>query len=174
MALYAVHLAYRDTLFCRAIKAVTIGNYLRDVAQFLARFLDVDVRKVDATQACLAPVIQSILDEVTRWEKVPDKREPFTPAMWSQMHLIMRLPVINMRWAHLSAIGSAAAFWGAFALPNGPRTPMPVCRALLFLTTEASQRPFAYPAWNFAWTTTSESPCVRHSHSQQPQSIDPS
>jgi hypothetical protein len=86
MALYAVHLASGDTLFCRAIKAVTIGNYLRDVAQFLARFLDVNVRKVDATQARLAPVIQSILDEVTRWEKVPNKREPFTPAMWSQMH----------------------------------------------------------------------------------------
>jgi hypothetical protein len=56
MALYAVHLASGDTLFCRAIKAVTIGNYLRNVAQFLARFLDVDVRKVDATQARLAPV----------------------------------------------------------------------------------------------------------------------
>jgi hypothetical protein len=70
-ALYAIHLASGDTLFCRAIKAVTIGNYLRDVAQFLAWFLDVDVRKVHATQARLAPVIQSILDEVTRWEKYP-------------------------------------------------------------------------------------------------------
>jgi hypothetical protein len=86
MALYAVHLASGGNLYCRAIKAATIGNYLRDVAQFLARFLVVDVRKVDATQLRLAPVIQSILDEVSRWEKVPDKREPFTPAMWAHMH----------------------------------------------------------------------------------------
>jgi hypothetical protein len=85
LALYAVHLASGDTLFCQAIKASTIGNYLRDVAQFLARFLNVDVRKLDATQTRLAPVIQLVLDEVTRWEKVPDKREPFTPAMWEHM-----------------------------------------------------------------------------------------
>jgi hypothetical protein len=86
MALYAVHLASGENLYCGAIKAATIGNYLRDVAQFLARFFVVDVQKVDATQLRLAPVIQSILDEVTRLEKVPDKREPFTPEMWAHMH----------------------------------------------------------------------------------------
>jgi hypothetical protein len=85
LALYAVHLASGDTLFCRAIKAATIGGYLRDVAQFLARFIDIDARKLDATQSRLAPVIQSVLDEVIRWEKMPDKREPFTPAMWEHM-----------------------------------------------------------------------------------------
>jgi hypothetical protein len=86
MALYAVHLASGGTLFCRAIKSATIGNYLRDVANFLARFLDADARKVDATQSRIAPVIQSVLDEVLHWEKVPDKREPFTPAMWEHLH----------------------------------------------------------------------------------------
>jgi hypothetical protein len=85
MALYAFHLASGDTLFCRAIKAATIGIYLRDVAQFLALFLVVDVRKVDATQLRLAPVIQSILVKVTHWEKVPNKGELFTPAMWAHM-----------------------------------------------------------------------------------------
>jgi hypothetical protein len=79
-------LASGDTLFCRAIKSATIGAYLRDVATFLARFIDVNVRKIDATQSRLAPVIQSVLDEVLRWEKVPDKREPFTPAMWEHMY----------------------------------------------------------------------------------------
>jgi hypothetical protein len=86
MALYAVHLASGDTLFCRAIKSATIGNYLRDVANFLARSLDVDARKVDATQSRITPVIQSVLDKALRWEKVPDKREPFTPAMWEHLH----------------------------------------------------------------------------------------
>jgi hypothetical protein len=66
MALYAVHLASGDTLYCRAIKAATIGAYLRDVAQFLARFLTVDVRKLDETQLRLAPAIQSVIDEVVR------------------------------------------------------------------------------------------------------------
>jgi hypothetical protein len=86
MALYAVHLASGSTLFCRAIKSATIGKYLRNVANFLACFLDVDARKVDATQSRIAPVIQSVLDEVLRWEKVPDKREPFTPAMWEHLY----------------------------------------------------------------------------------------
>jgi hypothetical protein len=86
MALYAVHLASGDILYCRAIKAATIGAYLRDVATFLARFFTVNVRKFDATQLRLAPAIQSVLDEVIRWEKVPDKREPFTPTMWVHLH----------------------------------------------------------------------------------------
>jgi hypothetical protein len=50
-------------------ETTTIGNYLRDVAQFLAPFLVVNVRRVDATQLCVAPVIQSILDKVSWWEK---------------------------------------------------------------------------------------------------------
>jgi hypothetical protein len=66
MALYAVHLTSGENLYCRAIKAVTIGNYSHDVAQFLARFLVVDVRNVGATQLRLAPVIQAILDKAAR------------------------------------------------------------------------------------------------------------
>jgi hypothetical protein len=46
MALYAVHLALGDTLF----ESPTIGNYLHGVAKFLARFLDANAPKVDATQ----------------------------------------------------------------------------------------------------------------------------
>jgi hypothetical protein len=46
MALYAFHLALRDTLF----ESPTIGNYLHGVAKFLAPFLDADAPKVDATQ----------------------------------------------------------------------------------------------------------------------------
>jgi hypothetical protein len=56
------------------------------VAQFLARFLAIDVHRLDATQLWLAPAIQSVLDEPIRWEKVPDKREPCTPAMWVHLH----------------------------------------------------------------------------------------
>jgi hypothetical protein len=56
------------------------------VVTLLARFLTVDVRKFDATQLRLAPAIQSVLDEVIRWEKVSGKREPFTPAMWMHLH----------------------------------------------------------------------------------------
>jgi hypothetical protein len=71
--------------FCQASKATTICNYLCDIAQFLARFLNANIQKIDATQARLAPVIQFLIDEVTGWEKVPDKHEPFTPAIWEHM-----------------------------------------------------------------------------------------
>jgi hypothetical protein len=34
MALYAVHLATGNSLYCKSIKASTITGYLRDVAKF--------------------------------------------------------------------------------------------------------------------------------------------
>ena len=83
----------------------------------MARCWNGDVRKADATQARLAPVIQSILDKVVRWEKVPDKRKSFTPAMWSQMNSDHMHT--DMHWAHLSATGSATAILEAFAFLNG-------------------------------------------------------
>jgi hypothetical protein len=84
----------------------TIGNYLRNVAQFFAHFLVVDVRKVDATQLRLAPVIQAILDKVRSWEKVPDKREPFTPAMWTH---IMHAATSQVSTPHL--LGASICDW---------------------------------------------------------------
>jgi hypothetical protein len=88
MALYAVHLATGNNSICRSIKASTILAYLRDVARFLGRFSDIDARFRTSTDTTLAPCIKAVLDEVTRWETVPDRREPFTIEMWKYLALL--------------------------------------------------------------------------------------
>jgi hypothetical protein len=82
MALHAVHMAAGNYLFCRSIKASTILAYLRDVARFLGRFSDIDARFRASADTTLAPCIKAVLDEVIRWETVPDRHEPFTVEMW--------------------------------------------------------------------------------------------
>jgi hypothetical protein len=81
LAMYAVHLATGHTVSCRAIKANTIDKYIRNVAKFCARSNPRDPRKLEQTQKLLAPAIQGVIDEVKRWENIPDRREPFTIEM---------------------------------------------------------------------------------------------
>jgi hypothetical protein len=85
LALYAIHLATGNTVFCKSIKASTITSYLRDVARFLGRFSPVDPRHRSDTDRTTAPCIKEVIDEVIRWEKVPDRREPFTIEMWKYL-----------------------------------------------------------------------------------------
>ena len=85
LALYAVHLATGNTVFCKSIKASTILAYLRDVAKFLSRFSPLDARYHSPHDKTLAPCIKAVTDEVARWEKIPDRREPFTIEMWKHL-----------------------------------------------------------------------------------------
>jgi hypothetical protein len=78
MALYAVHLATGNSLHCKSVKASAVTGHLREVAKFLSRFSPVDPRCPSATDRTLAPCVKAVTDEVLRWEKVPDRREPFT------------------------------------------------------------------------------------------------
>jgi len=88
MALYASHLATGHNLFCKALKASTIISYLRDVARFLGRFSAVDPRHRSKLDRSTAPEIKAVTDEVARWEKVPNRREPFTIQMWKYLFSI--------------------------------------------------------------------------------------
>jgi hypothetical protein len=81
LALYATHLATGSNLVCRSIKAVTISAYIHDVARFLSRFSNRDPRKEDPTRKDIAPCILAVTKEVQRWEKMPNRREPFTIEM---------------------------------------------------------------------------------------------
>jgi hypothetical protein len=81
LALYAAHLATGSNLVCRSIKSATISGYVHDVARFLYRFSNRDPRKQDPTKQENAPCIDSITKEVKRWEKMPNRREPFTIEM---------------------------------------------------------------------------------------------
>jgi hypothetical protein len=81
LGLYAVHLATGHAISCRAVKAKTIEKYLRNVSAFCARSNPRDPRKSEQTNKALAPAIQGVLDEVKRWENIPERREPFTIEM---------------------------------------------------------------------------------------------
>ena len=83
MALYATHCASGSTLTCKSIKADTIRQYLLAVATLSLRFRDCDPRKYLVSDTRLAPEIVAVLKEVERWEKVPNRREPYTLEMLS-------------------------------------------------------------------------------------------
>jgi hypothetical protein len=85
LALYAVHLATGNTLWCKSIKAATILKYLRDVAKFLGWYSPIDACYDNAADKTLAPCIKAVTDEVARWEKIPDRREPFTIEMFKHL-----------------------------------------------------------------------------------------
>lgn len=87
MCMYAVHLASGSTLFCRRITAGTIQTYILNVATFLMRFdsCRLDPRKTEEGDR-LHPMLKSIYAELERWEKVPNRREPFTLEMLEAMY----------------------------------------------------------------------------------------
>ena len=90
MAIYAAHLATGSTLFCRSIRAGTIKSYVHNVATFFTRFprwtpdelYHNDPRYYLGHDTKFCKVLTSIYDECDRWDKVPDRREPFTSDMW--------------------------------------------------------------------------------------------
>lgn len=87
MSMYAQHLATGSTLLCRSIKVGTVKVYLRQVIGFFMRF------GRWKRNPCFAPTsdsyygeLKSVLAELTRWEKVPNRREPFTLDMLASMY----------------------------------------------------------------------------------------
>jgi len=79
--MYAVTLANGESLSFRSLKSDTIAKYLLAASTFLALFNGVDSRKMNPADKSLAPKIQAILNEVKRWEKVPNRREPYEWAL---------------------------------------------------------------------------------------------
>jgi hypothetical protein len=127
LGLYAVHLATGHAISCRAVKAKTIEKYLRNVSAFCARSNPRDPRKSEQTNKALAPAIQGVLDEVKRWENIPERREPFTIEMLRYLiELRDSLPHIHGQDSCLAAMvdwttdGSYDGFrLSEWAQPNG-------------------------------------------------------
>ena len=127
LALYSVHLATGNSVSCRSIKAATIEKYIRSVAKFCARSNPRDPRKLEQTHQRLAPAIQSVINEVQRWEDIPNRREPFTIEMLRYMiELRDSQPHIHDQDSPLAAMidWSSAGLYDGFRLsewaqPNG-------------------------------------------------------
>ena len=81
LALYLVHLASGNNLWCKALKVDTLRQYIRDVARFLHRFCPIDPRYAHAGDKEFAPCLQAVFVELQRWETVPKKQEPYTIQM---------------------------------------------------------------------------------------------
>ncbi len=86
ICMYAIHLATGSSLLCRRIKLDTIKACNLDLARLLTRVGDhpVDPRKTE-DQLGFDPMLQAIYKELDRWEKVPNRREPFTVEMLRAM-----------------------------------------------------------------------------------------
>ena len=87
LAAFAVYLAQGETLALRSIKAATMKQYITAASKFCGAFnkTAVDFRKSDPLASALCPALANIFTEVARWEKMPDRREPFTIPMWSYL-----------------------------------------------------------------------------------------
>ena len=81
LALYLVHLATGNTLWCRSLKFDTLQCYIRDIARFLHRFCAVDPRYATPTDRSFAPCLAAIFAELKRLDEVPSKQEPYTIQM---------------------------------------------------------------------------------------------
>ena len=87
MAMYVQHLATGSTLLCRNIMLGTIKAYLRQVIGFFMRFGRWSRNPCFAlTTDHYFGEIKALFTELGRWEKVPNRREPFTLDMLESMY----------------------------------------------------------------------------------------
>jgi hypothetical protein len=83
LCMYALHIAAGCSLYFKTIKVGTIKRYIAAVATFLALFGSsrTDFRYAAPGDQKFHPTLQAVYTELTRWETVPNRREPFSLAM---------------------------------------------------------------------------------------------
>ena len=88
LSMYAVFLASGHTLVYRQIKSKTISLYIAAVATFLRMFDPEphrDSRHAPYTHTC-NHWLKKVYDQVSKFEKVPNRREAYTLAMQKELH----------------------------------------------------------------------------------------
>ena len=79
MACYTANLASGENLLCKTIKSGTIIRYLSAAAELsiqlntISPLLDITGKR--------SKYITDVLNEIKRWEQVPNRREPLTKSM---------------------------------------------------------------------------------------------
>ena len=68
-----------SSLFCKSIKSATISKYLHAAVHPLLLLGHPDPRHTQTGQ--ISPHITAVLHDVKRWESIPGRQEPLTPAM---------------------------------------------------------------------------------------------
>lgn len=117
MALYTSHLCTGNSIKGKAIRANTVKDYLRDVATFIYCQIDVDPR-FESGKSHLAPPIQKVVHEYKRFEKIENRREPWTVEM--QQFLDRMVSHMDYDGAE-DSLDAAIADFTAFGLSAGIR-----------------------------------------------------
>jgi hypothetical protein len=98
MAMYTVHLGMGHTLLARSIKSATIRRYVLEAGGSILERRQAHQLQFPQVQLAwfhpcrnhgeqrIAPQIQVCLDEITRWENIPNRREPLTIDMIYHQH----------------------------------------------------------------------------------------
>lgn len=86
MALYAMHLAQGYGIQCRTLKSGTIQRYLLAAATISENHKLPDPRLNN--RGITSSYIHKVLNELKRWEDMPNRREPVTVAMLRKMHAL--------------------------------------------------------------------------------------
>jgi hypothetical protein len=86
LAIYAIHVITGNTLLCKSIRCATVKLYVNAAASLLALGPQrIDFRKDNPADKQLSCFLSSVYAEYERWEKVPDRQEPFTLEMLTEL-----------------------------------------------------------------------------------------
>jgi len=84
-ACYAHSLAKGDTIHSRIVSSQCIKQYLK-----AARISKRPNSLSNSTDLSYPPLVQNVLNEHNRWQRVPNKREPITMAMLNHWHTLAK------------------------------------------------------------------------------------
>ena len=112
MALYAMHLAQGHGIQCRTIKSGTIQRYLMAAATISENHKLPDPRL--NSRGITSPYIYKVLNELKRWEAMPNRREPVTVAMLHKMHALCAI-------LHDDSLETALYDWNVLGIYYGFR-----------------------------------------------------
>jgi len=91
LAMYAVHLAAGNSIYCKRIKVTTVNNYVLAASTFLAFFTGRDFRKDLPTDSSMGHLLGPVLKDLRSYESVPNRRAPHGLNMHSLGHTLALL-----------------------------------------------------------------------------------
>lgn len=110
------HLATGCSILCKAMKAKTaMSEHRRNVSTVLSSVPRSDPRKDNPVSQSFVPPIKAVLDDVKRWEGIPNRCEPFDAEMWN---FVCKLALSE----HPDSLLKAACEWFGVGLHAGFRS----------------------------------------------------
>ena len=96
MAMYANYLANGNSLYCKTLRANTIKQYVKAAASLIALFSGVDCRKDNPVSTSMGHILKPVVDELDRYDGMPNRREPYSLAMQTEARRMAHSPSGSM------------------------------------------------------------------------------